>query len=50
MFVTFSKKSPCKSLVAKFGEGITQLTTDGSYDKVLDDATTAWDNAQKSKE
>jgi polar amino acid transport system substrate-binding protein len=50
MFVAFSKKSPCKSLVAKFGEGITQLTTDGSYDKVLDDATTAWDNAQKSNE
>jgi polar amino acid transport system substrate-binding protein len=50
MFVAFSKKSPCKSLASKFGEGITQLTTDDSYDKVVKNATTAWDNAQKSNE
>ena len=50
MFVAFSKRSPCKSLASKFGQGITELTTDDSYDKVMDDATTAWDNAQKSNE
>ena len=31
MFVAFSKKSPCKSLAPQFGEGITALTTDGSF-------------------
>ena len=48
MFVAFSKKSPCRSLVEKFGQGITDLTTNGSFDHMMDDATTAWDNAQKS--
>lgn len=48
MFVAFSKKSPCRSLVEKFGQGITELTTNGSFDHMMDDATTAWDNAQKS--
>ena len=48
MFVAFSKKSPCHSLIEKFGQGITELTTDGSFDRMMDDATTAWDNAQKS--
>ena len=48
MFVAFSKKSPCHSLVEKFGQGITEMTTNGSFDHMMDDATTAWDNAQKS--
>jgi len=48
MFVAFSKKSPCKSLAAKFGQGITELTTNDSYQKMMDAATTAWKDAQKS--
>jgi polar amino acid transport system substrate-binding protein len=43
MFVAFSKKSPCVSLKAKFAEELTVLTTDGSFNKMLQDATTAWD-------
>jgi polar amino acid transport system substrate-binding protein len=50
MFVAFSKKSPCKSLAAKFGEGITELTTNDSYQKIVDAATTAWKKAQKPNE
>jgi polar amino acid transport system substrate-binding protein len=48
MFVAFSKKSPCRSLVDKFGQGITELTTNDSFDHMMDRATTAWDSAQKS--
>jgi len=47
MFVAFSKKSPCRSLADKFGQEITVLTTDGSYDKMVTDATAAWDATQK---
>ena len=32
MFVAFSKKSPCRSLVEGFGKGITEMTTDGRFD------------------
>jgi polar amino acid transport system substrate-binding protein len=49
MFVAFSKKSPCKSLAAKFGQGITELTTDGSYDKMLVQAEKDWEGAQARK-
>lgn len=45
MYVAFSKKSPCLSLVPGFGEAITELTTDGSYDKMVTDAQAAWDKA-----
>ncbi len=47
MFVAFSKKSPCKSLAPKFGEGITAMTTDGRFNTMLEDAIKAWDAAQK---
>ena len=43
MFVAFSKKSPCRSLASDFGQGITELTTDGSFDKMLTEATAEWD-------
>lgn len=49
MFVAFSKKSPCRSLAEGFGKGITEMTTDGRFDKILTDAMTAWDNAQQPK-
>jgi polar amino acid transport system substrate-binding protein len=49
MFVAFSKKSPCRSLAEGFGKGITEMTTDGRFDKILTDATTAWDNANAAK-
>ena len=49
MFVAFSKKSRCRSLAPKFSEGITAMTTDGRFDKILEDATTAWDAAQQAK-
>jgi polar amino acid transport system substrate-binding protein len=48
MFVAFSKKSPCRSLADKFGQGITELTTNDSFDHMMDEATTNWDNAQKA--
>jgi polar amino acid transport system substrate-binding protein len=50
MFVAFSKKSPCKSLAPQFGEGITRLTTDDSFHKMLTDAIAAWDAANTPKE
>jgi len=49
MFVAFSKKSPCRSLVGKFGQGILELTTNDSFNHMMDDATTAWNNAQNSR-
>lgn len=47
MFVAFSKKSSCRSLAPKFGQGITELTTDGSFDKMLNEATAEWDAEAK---
>jgi polar amino acid transport system substrate-binding protein len=47
MFVAFSKKSPCRSLVPGFSQGITEMTTNGTFDTMLQDATSAWDAAQK---
>ncbi len=47
MFVAFSKKSPCASLAPKFGEGITEMTTDGSFNQILLDAIAKWDADQK---
>ncbi|MGE3529473.1 MAG: substrate-binding periplasmic protein [Methyloceanibacter sp.] len=44
MFVAFSKKSPCAGLADKFGQGIIELTTDGSFDTMLNDATAKWDS------
>jgi polar amino acid transport system substrate-binding protein len=46
MFVAFSKKSPCRSLADKFGQQITVMTTNGSYDNMVTDATKTWDAAQ----
>jgi len=34
-------------LAGKFGEGITQLTTDDSYDKMLVEAQKAWEAKNK---
>src|SRR5207247_177122 len=47
MFVAFSKKSPCRSLAGKLGQGITELTTDDSYDKILIEAQKAWEAQTK---
>ena len=49
MFVAFSKKSPCRSLAADFGQGITAMTTDGRFYKMLTDAIQAWDDANPPK-
>ena len=46
MFVAFSKKSPCTALAEKFGQAITEMTTDGSFDAMLNDATKEWDATQ----
>jgi polar amino acid transport system substrate-binding protein len=46
MFVAFSKKSPCRSLAGKFGQGITDMTTNNSFDTMVTEATTKWDAAQ----
>ena len=48
MFVAFSKKSPCRSLADKFGQEITVMTTNDSYDKMHDEANKAWDAAQQA--
>jgi polar amino acid transport system substrate-binding protein len=45
MFVAFSKKSSCLSLIEGFSNGITELTTDGSFDKMVTEAQAAWDKA-----
>jgi polar amino acid transport system substrate-binding protein len=47
MFVAFSKKSPCRSLAPGFSQGITEMTTNGSFDTMLQDATSAGEAAQK---
>ncbi len=46
MFVAFSKKSQCRSLASDFGQGITEMTTDGSFDKMLNAVTTKWHDAE----
>ncbi len=43
MFVAFSKKSPCVSLIDSFSDAIKAKTADGSYAKMLDEATTTWE-------
>jgi polar amino acid transport system substrate-binding protein len=50
MFVAFSKKSPCRALAPEFGRGITEMTTDGRFHKMLTDAIQAWDDANPPKE
>lgn len=46
MFVAFSKKSPCAAMADKFGQAITEMTTDGRFDTMLTDATAKWDAEQ----
>jgi polar amino acid transport system substrate-binding protein len=46
MFVAFSKKSPCTALADKFGQAITEMTTDGSFDAMLEQAVKEWDAEQ----
>jgi polar amino acid transport system substrate-binding protein len=43
MFVAFSKKSPCRTLAPKFGQGIAEKTTDGAFHAMLTGAIEAWD-------
>ena len=45
MFVAFSKKSSCLSLIEGFSNGITELTTDGSFETMEKEAQAAWDKA-----
>ena len=47
MFVAFSKKSPCASLAPQFGQGITEMTTDGRFHQMLLDAMREWDTEQE---
>ena len=42
MFVAFSKKSPCTGLAEKFGQGIVEFTTDGSFDAMVGEAEEGW--------
>jgi polar amino acid transport system substrate-binding protein len=48
MFIALSKKSPCASMAGKFGEGVTKLTTDGSFQQMLTDAIAKWDADNKA--
>ena len=43
LFVAFSKKSPCKALAPKFSEGIAEMSTDGRFQEMVDDAQAEWD-------
>jgi hypothetical protein len=43
LFVAFSKKSPCVSLSATFGEGITEVTEDGRFRELVRAALREWD-------
>jgi polar amino acid transport system substrate-binding protein len=47
MFVAFSKKSPCRSLADKFGQEITVMTTNDSFDKMRSEAQKAWEAQTK---
>jgi len=49
MFVAFSTKSPCASLAPELGEGITKLTTDGSFNQMLTGSIAKWDVDNKPK-
>ncbi len=42
LFVAFSKKSPCVSLLSKFSEGITEITEDGRFRDLVRDAFSEW--------
>jgi polar amino acid transport system substrate-binding protein len=42
MFVAFSKKSPCRSLAEKFGQGVTEMTTNDSFDAMVTEAEEGW--------
>jgi len=44
MFIAFSQKSPCAALASKFSEGVTKLTTDGSFHQMQVDAISKWDS------
>jgi polar amino acid transport system substrate-binding protein len=43
MFVAFSKKSPCLSLMGAFSTAIEAMSSDGRYPAMIDDATKAWE-------
>jgi len=43
LFVAFSKKSSCKALASKFGEGIIEMTEDGRFRELVRDALRDWD-------
>lgn len=49
MFVAFSKKSACRTMATEFGQGITEMTTDGRFETMLTKATAAWDKDQAKK-
>ena len=46
MFVAFSKKSTCRAIATEFGQGITEMTTDGRFETMLTEATATWDKDQ----
>jgi polar amino acid transport system substrate-binding protein len=49
MFLAFSKKSPCASMAGTFADGVTKLTTDGSFHKMLVGAMSEWDADHQGK-
>lgn len=48
LFVAFSKKSPCRTLAEKFGDGIAEMTTDGRFQEMVRDAAAEWDASGSS--
>lgn len=45
MFVAFSKKSPCLSLMGSFSTAIAEMSAGGRYAAMLDDATKVWEQS-----
>jgi polar amino acid transport system substrate-binding protein len=47
MFIAFSKKSPCLSLIGAFGRKVNAMRANGTIDKILQASIKAWDSSQK---
>jgi polar amino acid transport system substrate-binding protein len=45
MFIAFSKKSPCLSLMGAFSTAIAEMSADGRYAAMLADATKVWERS-----
>ena len=47
MFIAFSKKSPCRSLIKPFGSKINAMRGNGTISTILENAIKTWNSAQQ---